>query len=104
METYVYLFSDLDQAEASVNGDWDAVRGLLGGKGANLGDMTRLGVPVPPGFTVSTRGCNAFLASSGSFPEGLWEQQVEAMQALEEAVDRGFGDPKRPLLVSCRSG
>ncbi len=104
MEKYVYLFSELDEAEAAVDGDWDAVRGLLGGKGANLGDMTRLGVPVPPGFTVTTRGCNAFLESNGSFPDGLWEQATAAVAALERAVDRGFGDPERPLLVSCRSG
>ena len=104
MEKYVYLFSEVGEAEAAVGGDWDAVRGLLGGKGANLADMTRLGVPVPPGFTVSTRGCNAFLESQGSLPENLWEQEVAAIGALERARDRGFGDPARPLLVSCRSG
>ena len=104
MEKYVYLFSEVGEAEATVNGDWDAVRGLLGGKGANLADMTRLGVPVPPGFTVSTRACNAFLASDGSFPDDLWDQEVAAIGTLEQATDRGFGDPGRPLLVSCRSG
>ncbi len=104
MEKYVYLFNELAEAESAVGGDWDAVRGLLGGKGANLGDMTRLGVPVPPGFTISTRGCNAFLASDGSFPDTLWEQVVAALKALEKANDRRFGDPTSPLLVSCRSG
>ena len=50
MEKYIYLFSDLTEVEDSVGGDWEAVRGLLGGKGANLGDMTRLGIPVPPAY------------------------------------------------------
>jgi len=104
VDKYVYLFSELDQAEAAVGGDWDAVRGLLGGKGANLADMTRLGVPVPPGFTVTTEACNAFLAGDGRFPEGMWEQELAAVEALERATDRRFGNPERPLLVSCRSG
>ena len=59
-EKHVYLFSELDQAEAYAKDGWDSVRGLLGGKGANLADMTRLGVPVPPGLTVTTESCNAF--------------------------------------------
>ena len=56
---WVYLFSEVDQAEAYVGGDWDNVRGLLGGKAANLADMTRIGVPVPPGVSVTTEACNA---------------------------------------------
>ena len=64
-EKHVYLFSELDQAEAYAKDGWDSVRGLLGGKGANLADMTRLGVPVPPGLTVTTESCNAFLERSG---------------------------------------
>ncbi|MEC7630373.1 MAG: PEP/pyruvate-binding domain-containing protein [SAR324 cluster bacterium] len=59
-EKHVYLFSELDQAEAYAKDGWDSVRGLLGGKGANLADMTRLGVPVPPGLTVTTESCNTF--------------------------------------------
>jgi pyruvate,orthophosphate dikinase len=101
---YVYLFDELDLAESAVGGDWDAVRALLGGKGANLGDMTRLGTPVPPGFTVTTEGCNAFLASGEEFPPGLWEQQLACLEAIEKATGRRFGDPSEPLLVSCRSG
>ncbi|MEE8331993.1 MAG: PEP/pyruvate-binding domain-containing protein, partial [Acidimicrobiia bacterium] len=58
---WVYRFDQVDLAEDSVGGDWDEVRGLLGGKGANLGEMTRLGVPVPSGFTVTTGACNAYL-------------------------------------------
>ncbi len=56
---WVYLFNEVDQAEKHVNGDWESVRGLLGGKGANLAEMARIGVPVPPGFTVTTEACNA---------------------------------------------
>ena len=104
MEKHVYLFSELDEAEAAVGGDWDAVRGLLGGKGANLADMTRLGVPVPPGFTGTTRACNAYLARGGEFPDGFWEQELAALAALEEATGKRFGDPENPLLLSCRSG
>jgi pyruvate,orthophosphate dikinase len=104
VETYVYLFSELTEAEAFVGGDWNAVRGLLGGKGANLGDMTRLGVPVPPGFTATTRACNAYLSAGGELPAGFWEQEVAALASLEETTGKRFGDPHRPLLISCRSG
>ncbi len=104
MQKLIYLFSELDQAEAAVGGSWDDVRALLGGKGANLADMTRLGVPVPPGFTATTEACNAYLAAGGSFPEGFWEQEMEALSALEEATGKRFGDPENPLLLSCRSG
>lgn len=100
---YVYLFSEVDQAEAKVK-SWDAARGLLGGKGANLADMTRLGVPVPPGFTVTTEACNAYLAAGEKFPEGMWEEELAAVRATEEATGKKFGDPTNPLLVSCRSG
>ncbi|MCB8945578.1 MAG: pyruvate, phosphate dikinase [Ardenticatenaceae bacterium] len=102
-DKYVYLFSEVDTAEAKV-GSWDSVRGLLGGKGANLGDMTRLGVPVPPGFTVSTEACNAYLAAGEQFPEGMWEEVLGAVQAIEASTGKAFGDPQNPLLFSCRSG
>ena len=75
---WVYLFDELDQAEKYVGDDWEAVRGLLGGKGANLAEMTRLKVPVPPGFTLTTEACNAYLAAGETFPEGMWEQALEA--------------------------
>ena len=101
---WVYLFDELDQALSYVGGDWEAVRGLLGGKGANLAEMVRLGIPVPPGYIVTTEACNACLAAGGSKPEGLWEQEQAALKAIEEAAGKKFGDPKNPLLVSCRSG
>lgn len=101
---WVYRFDQIDDAQASVDGDWEAVRSLLGGKGANLGDMTRLGVPVPPGFSITTEACNEFSANDGAMPEGSWDQTLEAMKALEEAAGKKFGDPSNPLLVACRSG
>ena len=101
---WVYFFNEVDQAEKFVGGDWDAVRGLLGGKGANLAEMTRLRVPVPPGFTLTTEACNAYLAAGETFPEGMWEQELEALKAVESATGKKFGDTKNPLLVSCRSG
>ncbi|MGD9104256.1 MAG: pyruvate, phosphate dikinase, partial [Desulfobacterales bacterium] len=101
---WVYLFDEVDQAENYVGGEWDAVRGLLGGKGANLAEMVRIDIPVPPGFTVTTEACNAYLAAGESFPAGMWEQVLEAMQKVEAATGKTFGDVKNPLLVSCRSG
>jgi pyruvate,orthophosphate dikinase len=101
---WVYTLDELDEAEASVGGDWDRVRGLLGGKGANLGEMNRLGVPVPPGFTITTEACNRYLAEGGDLPEGLWEQALGALRTMEEKTGKRFGDPTNPLLVSCRSG
>jgi pyruvate, orthophosphate dikinase len=101
---WVYLFDEVQEAEAYVGGDWGEVRGLLGGKGANLADMTRLGVPVPPGFTVTTEACNAYLAAGEQFPPGMWEQVLEAVKATEQRTGKKFGEPGNPLLVSCRSG
>jgi len=103
-QKYVYLFNDVDEVTDRFNGDWEAIRGLLGGKGANLFDATRLGIPVPPGFTVTTEGCNDYLAAAETFPDGLWEQALEAVTGLEELTGKRFGDAQNPLLVSCRSG
>ena len=101
---WVYLFEEVDEAERQVGGKWENVRALLGGKGANLADMTRIGVPVPPGFTVTTEACNAYLAAGEQFPEGMWEQELGALKAVEEKTGKRLGDPESPLLVSCRSG
>ncbi|MFZ5870575.1 MAG: pyruvate, phosphate dikinase [Actinomycetota bacterium] len=76
---------------------------LLGGKGANLAEMTRLGLPVPPGFIVTTQACRAYLAE-GHEPEGLAEEIDAHLRAVEEQAGRRFGDPDDPLLVSVRSG
>jgi len=97
------LFSEIKNAEDYVGGDWDKVRSLLGGKGANLAEMVRIGLPVPPGFTVTTEACNAYQVEE-KFPDGLWDQMLSALKATEEASGKKFGDIKNPLLVSCRSG
>ena len=77
---------------------------LLGGKGANLAEMTRSGLPVPPGFTVTTDACRAFYAGGKTLPNGLFEEVRAAMEKLETKLGRRFGDPRHPLLVSVRSG
>jgi pyruvate, orthophosphate dikinase len=100
---WVYLFSEVKQAQEYA-GDWEGVRSLLGGKGANLAEMTRIGVPVPPGFTVTTEACNAYLDAGEQFPAGMWQQELEALQTTEKETGKKFGDPSNPLLVSCRSG
>lgn len=99
---WVYLFNEVEEAEAYA-GSWDGVRTLLGGKGANLAEMTRIGVPVPPFFTITTEACIAY-QDDKKFPEGLWGQALEALSAVEDKTEKKFGDPKNPLLVSCRSG
>ncbi|HUG34186.1 MAG TPA: PEP/pyruvate-binding domain-containing protein, partial [Anaerolineales bacterium] len=102
MKTWVYLFDEGAKAEKYA-GSWEDVRALLGGKGAGLFDMTRAGVPVPPGFTVTTEACNWF-RKTGSFPAGMWKQALAAMKMTEKRAGKKFGDAKNPLLVSCRSG
>jgi pyruvate, orthophosphate dikinase len=93
MPKFVYAF-------AEANKD---MKDLLGGKGANLGEMTRLGLPVPPGFTITTEACLAYLADR-DFPDGLAEEVSEQLAALEKSMDKTLGDPADPLLVSVRSG
>ena len=101
---YVYRFEEIEEAERYVGGEWEEVRGLLGGKGANLAEMTRIGIPVPPGFTITTEACIAYLQGGESFPAGMWEEALEALKAVEAKAGKGFGNPQNPLLVSCRSG
>ena len=98
MTQYTYEFG-------SIRTDGDASQNnLLGGKGANLAEMSRLGLPVPAGFTISTQCCNDFFALNGVLPEILDEQIHSAMGRVEEQMGMKFGDPDNPLLVSCRSG
>jgi pyruvate,orthophosphate dikinase len=94
----------MPRAERAVGGSPDKLRGLLGGKGANLAEMTRLELPVPPGFVITTEACNAFLSARGRFPKGMWDEVKRAVEALERATGKKFGDARNPLLVSCRSG
>src|SRR5690242_15624703 len=93
MSKYVYDFAE---------GNKD-LKDLLGGKGANLAEMTNLGLPVPPGFTVSTEACRAYL-EAGDVPDGLEAEIDEHLRTLEQAMGRRLGDPADPLLVSVRSG
>jgi len=80
------------------------MRDLLGGKGAGLAEMTNAGLPVPPGFTITTEACNDYFAAGEQLPEGLWEDILEALRTVETETGKGFGDVANPLLVSVRSG
>ncbi|MHB9033949.1 MAG: pyruvate, phosphate dikinase [Anaerolineae bacterium] len=91
---WVYLFHEGNKNMAD----------LLGGKGAGLAEMTNAGLPVPPGFTMTTEACLAYFAAKNSFPEGMEAQAREAMAVVEKETGKVFGDPKNPLLVSVRSG
>jgi len=91
---YVYLFQE---GKASM-------RDLLGGKGANLCEMTNIGLPVPPGFTITTEACNGYYTNGENVPEGTWDQVWPALAEIEAATGKLFGDKKNPLLVSVRSG
>jgi pyruvate,orthophosphate dikinase len=79
-------------------------KNLLGGKGANLHEMTRLGIPVPAGFTVTTEACIYYTNNKKQYPQGMWKQVEDALKKLEKAMGASFGDAKNPLLVSVRSG
>ncbi|MCK9555595.1 pyruvate, phosphate dikinase [bacterium] len=80
------------------------MKSLLGGKGANLAEMTNLGLPVPPGFTITAEACDMFYKSGKKWPSGLKEQVLAGVKKLEKDMGASFGDPKNPLLVSVRSG
>src|SRR5580693_432804 len=80
------------------------MRDLLGGKGANLAEMASLKLPVPPGFTISTRVCNYYYEHCSKYPKGLVEGVTKSVGRIEKALGRKFGDAKNPLLVSVRSG
>jgi len=95
---YVYYFGD-GKAEGS-----GQMRGLLGGKGANLMEMTDLKLPVPPGFTISTEVCTHYYDNKRKYPRGLEKEVVGAMKKIEKSMKMKFGDTKNPLLVSVRSG
>ena len=91
---YVYLFKEGKK-------EW---RDLLGGKGANLAEMSNIDLPVPFGFTITTETCNEYYQNDKQMPAGLWEEVAAALKTVEEQAGKGFGDAKNPLLVSVRSG
>ncbi|EAV40577.1 pyruvate, phosphate dikinase [Roseibium aggregatum] len=98
MTKWVYSFGN-GAAEGAAE-----MRNLLGGKGANLAEMSSLGLPVPPGFTITTEVCTWYYEHEKSYPDTLTAQVAEALEKVGEATNRKFGDPQRPLLVSVRSG
>ena len=91
---WVYLFTEGNAQ----------MRELLGGKGAGVAEMTRAGMPVPPGFTITTEACNEYYRLNEEFPGGLWDQVPEGIKQVEQNTGKGFGDKANPLLVSVRSG
>lgn len=91
---WVYLFSEGNAK----------MRDLLGGKGAGVAEMTNAGLPVPPGFTITTEACNAYYDAGKQFPEGMWQQTLAALKIIEQQTGKKFGDKENPLLVSVRSG
>src|SRR4051794_21622960 len=95
---YIYAWGG-GRAEGSAQ-----MRDLLGGKGAGLAEMTIAGLPVPPGFTITTEACNDYFSAGEQLPDGLWDDVLEAMREVERRSGKGFGDAANPLLVSVRSG
>ncbi len=95
---YVYLFAD---GKAEGNG---TMKDLLGGKGAGLAEMTNAGLPVPPGFTITTEACNAYYAAGEKFPPGMWDETLAALAVVETSTGKKLGGAENPLLVSVRSG
>jgi len=95
---YVYSFGD-GKAEGNAE-----MKNLLGGKGANLAEMTSIGLPVPPGFTITTEVCTEFYRNNQQYPDGLVFEVAASLKRVEELMEKKFGDPKNPLLVSVRSG
>src|SRR5450432_2790531 len=94
MTQYVYGFEEGSKEQ----------KFLLGGKGANLAEMTILGLPVPPGFTITTEACNAYMQLDNAFPEGLLAEVESALARLQDKMGKQLGDAVDPLLVSVRSG
>src|SRR5881394_2574771 len=95
---YVYFFGD-GHAEGNAK-----MKDILGGKGAGLAEMTNIGVPVPPGFTITTEVCTEFYKAARKLPKGLDAEVAASVARMEKVVGAKFGDPKNPLLVSVRSG
>ena len=98
MTKWVYSFGD-----GAAEGRAD-MRNLLGGKGANLAEMSNIGLPVPPGFTITTEVCTYYYANGETYPDSLKAEVEAALEKIEATVDAKFGEPSNPLLVSVRSG
>ncbi len=101
---WVYLFDEINEIIKFVGDDMNSIRALLGGKGANLVEMTRIGIPVPHGFCVITEACNSYLANDKTYPDHMWDQVLASVKSIEQKTGKVFGSKENPLLVSCRSG
>src|SRR5215475_8701974 len=98
MKKYVYSFGN-----GTADGD-GTMKDVLGGKGSGLAEMSKAGVPVPPGFTISTEVCNIFFQNNRAVPEEIEEEISRGLARLEESIAKRLGDPADPLLLSVRSG
>src|ERR1700677_5346175 len=98
MTKYVYSFG-----AGHADGD-GSMKDVLGGKGSGLAEMSRAGMPVPPGFTISTEVCNIYSENGNKVPDEINDQVLKGLSKLEKQIGKKFGDPKNPLLVSVRSG
>src|ERR1700760_4895863 len=97
LDKFVYYFGD-----GVADGD-GKMKPLLGGKGANLAEMTRMGLPVPPGFTITTEACRHYL-DTGKLPPGLFTEIEDLLRLVQNRMERTLDDPRNPLLLSVRSG
>src|SRR5580658_5720383 len=98
MKNYVYNFGG-----GTADGD-GKMKDILGGKGSGLAEMSRIGAPVPPGFTISTEVCNLYFQNENKLPEEIGKQITGALENLEKRMEKRLGDAENPLLVSVRSG
>ena len=103
MTQYVYRFGGGMDADGAPSDKTEA-RNLLGGKGANLAEMANIGLPVPPGFTISTEMCTRYYAEGGQYPDSVQDEVAQGVAHIESVTGKTFGDPADPLLVSVRSG
>lgn len=102
MSKFVYFFGG--ESAENTGLEKSEQKNLLGGKGANLAEMCRIGLPVPAGFTITTEVCTYFYDHGRTYPDVLRSQIEEALKKTEAVMGAKFGDPANPLLVSCRSG
>ena len=90
-DKWLYALDEIEEAEQLVGGDWDEVRALLGGKGANLAEMTSIGLPVPPGFTITTAVCDQYYKQGRKLPSGLMAEVKKNVGTLEKELRKKFG-------------
>ncbi len=101
---WVYRFNEFKSLRTLMANEGQLPLNLLGGKGLGLAEMTELGLPVPPGLIITTEACSRYFEAGGNLQSEIWHQVLEALKKLEVETEKKLGDPKNPLLVSCRSG